>query len=180
MSRPVSPPVALLLVRPSDFFHVQSIIRAVSGCLCVSPCLPHPLFALPLCPPTAQMISAFSSYPVDFCGHAYPTSLCPHLSHTHTHTHTHAHAHTLSTHICVSIVLLVLQFSPSFICLMYPPGWCTPIYIYIYIYIYTVYVCVGVCKEKKSIITDITNYFPPPTTHLCHMTSSYWSLWAVH
>lgn len=39
--------------------------------------VPHPLFALPLCPRTAQMSSALSSHPVDFCGLLTPPYFVP-------------------------------------------------------------------------------------------------------
>lgn len=73
-----------LLVHLSHFFHHQSIISSVSHHLCtpgLTVCLPPRFFfSLPLCPPTAQMISALSSHPIDLCRHITPP---PPVSPTH-------------------------------------------------------------------------------------------------
>lgn len=81
VSWPASPPVCLplLLTFPCSVYY--------QDCLWLSLCLtlpPHPLFALPLCPQAAQMISALSSHPVDFCGLLTPPHFVP-TTHTHTH-----------------------------------------------------------------------------------------------
>lgn len=91
----VSPPVGLLLVHPSTFFHVQSIIRAVSGCLCVSPSSPTPYL---LCLFVLQLHRWFQLFP--------PTLLTvvactPHLTLSHYLQNTHTHTHTFSILTCV-------------------------------------------------------------------------------
>lgn len=133
-------------------FSTFRLLSGLSVAVFVShPASPTPLFALPLCPPTAQMISALSSHPVDFCGLHTPPYFVPTI---------HTHTHTFCPHL--SEYFSALLFSSFFILYVSSP---------------TCLVCIY--RKKKSIISDTTNYFPPPTTHLCHMTSSYWSLWAT-
>lgn len=90
-------------------FYTVSLLSALShtvfvlqASLSVSLCLPHPLFALPLCPLTAQMLSALSSHPIDFCGLLTPPpSVSPAPLHPllplfvpfyHTHKHIDSHS----------------------------------------------------------------------------------------
>lgn len=79
-------------------FSAVSLLSALSltvfvfrASVCVSLRHPHPLFALSLCPLTAQTISALSSHPIDFCGLFTPPLFVPPLLPLFCALHTHAH-----------------------------------------------------------------------------------------